>query len=48
VSGGRYLGVTTSVPTIPYASWPGRWQMYRYVPGVSNVTVVSRLCRPGS
>ena len=32
--------VTTSVPTIPYASWPGRWQMYRYVPGVSNVTVV--------
>ena len=35
--------VTISVPTMPYASWPGRWQMYRYVPGVAKVTVVVRL-----
>ena len=38
---------TTSVPTIPYASWPGRWQMYRYVPGVANVTVVVRVVPAG-
>ena len=42
-SADRQPPVTTSVPTMPYASWPGRWQMYRYVPGVSNRTVVSRL-----
>ena len=28
-SGPAQSPVTTSVPTIPYASWPGRWQMYR-------------------
>ena len=29
-----------SVPTIPYASWPGRWQMYCSVPGWAKVSVV--------
>ena len=25
---------------MPYASWPGRWQMNGYSPGTRNVTVV--------
>ena len=43
----RQFPRTTSVPTIPYASWPGRWQMNRYEPGVVNVIVVVRVVPAG-
>ena len=46
-SGGGHVPSTTTVPTIPYASCPGRWQMYWYVPGVVNVTVVVRVAPAG-
>ena len=37
--------VIVTVPTIPYASWPGRWQMYCCDPAAANVTSSSP-CRP--
>jgi len=35
----------TSTPTMPYASWPGRWQMYCSDPA-SSITIVVRRVSP--
>jgi hypothetical protein len=37
--------VIVSVPTIPYASWPGKWQMNWSVPGLAKVSVVATVVR---
>ena len=34
----------SSVPTIPYCSWPGRWQMNCSWPRAGKVTTVSTVC----
>jgi len=36
-----------TVPTMPYASCPGRWQMYWSAPGAPNVTTVVTVERAG-